>query len=184
MSDAASEVLGEGRHVRLRVEAGWEYAERLGIEGIVAIVAVTAEGKLLLVEQFRRPVGARVIELPAGLAGDSSEARGEPLEEAARRELLEETGYEAESFEPLAEGPPSPGMTTEQVTLFRARGLTRRGPGGGDAAEEIEVHEVELDRVESWLRERRREGRLVDVKVYAGLYFANAARASVAPSSR
>jgi len=184
VSDAAKGTLGEGRHIRLRVDGGWEYAERLGISGIVVIVAVTPEGRLLLVEQFRQPVGARVIELPAGLAGDTPEAVGEPLEEAARRELLEETGYRAERFERLADGPPSPGMTTEHLTLFRAHGLTRIGPGGGDAKEEIEVHEVELDRVESWLRERQRDGRLVDVKVYAGLYFANAARASVAPRNR
>jgi ADP-ribose pyrophosphatase len=184
VGDEESRTLGEGRHIRLRVDGGWEYAERLGITGIVVIVAVTPDGKLLLVEQFRQPVGARVIELPAGLAGDTPEARGEPLEEAARRELLEETGYRADRFEPLADGPPSPGMTTEQLTLFRAEGLTRVGPGGGDAHEEIQIHEVELSRVESWLRERQRDGRLVDVKVYAGLYFATTARASVAPSSR
>ena len=73
------------------------------------MVAVTAENELLLVEQYRPPPNARVIELPAGLAGDDDGA--ETLTDAARRELLEETGYHAGSLVKVAEGPASAGAT-------------------------------------------------------------------------
>jgi ADP-ribose pyrophosphatase len=165
-------VLAEGRYLRLVVEDGWEFVERKATTGIVVIVAVTAEGRLLLVEQHRPPVGGRVIELPAGLAGDVAGQEGEELAEAARRELLEETGYEAESMTSLGGGPPSPGTTSERVTFFRAERLRRAGPGGGDEGEQIVVHEVPLAGAPAWLREREREGTLVDPKVHAGLALA------------
>jgi ADP-ribose pyrophosphatase len=181
-------VLAEGRHLRLVDEGGWEYTQRLNICGIVVIVAVTPEGRILLVEQYRQPMHSRVVELPAGLAGDTPEAANEPLTAAARRELFEETGYEAGSFDLLAEGPPSPGMTSERISFFRANDLSKTGPGGGDEAEDIEVHEVSLEAAPEWLWERERAGRLVDPKVYAGLYFASCpsspARASTRSSSR
>jgi ADP-ribose pyrophosphatase len=165
------EVVAQGRFVRLARRGTWEYAERFGIGGIVAIVALTPERRVVLVEQYRIPVGARVVELPAGLAGDTPEHAGEPLEAAARRELLEETGWAAGSLERLGEGPPSAGLTTERIAFFRARELRREGEGGGDSSEDIEVHEVDLDQIDAWLAERERAGRLVDPKVYAGLYF-------------
>jgi ADP-ribose diphosphatase len=165
------QVLAEGRFLRLVRTGGWEYVERTRLSGIVVVVALTPAGRLVLVEQFRPPVGANVIELPAGLAGDEDAHRDEDLAGAARRELLEETGYEAEAFRVLAEGPPSAGLTSEVVTFVRATGLRRIGPGGGDANEDIRVHEVQLPAVESWLAERTRAGLLVDPKVYAGLYF-------------
>src|SRR5580704_13589060 len=87
--------LFEGKHIRMVARGDWEYAERKNVTGIVAIIAVTAEGKLLLVEQYRPPLGKTVIELPAGLAGDIAGQEGEAMVTAARRELLEETGYEA-----------------------------------------------------------------------------------------
>jgi ADP-ribose pyrophosphatase len=165
-------VLHSGRHLRLVERAGWEFVERPGIHGIVLVVAVTPEGRLLLVEQPREAVGAAVLELPAGLAGDAESPAGEPLEEAARRELVEETGWDATGMERLTAGPPSAGVTSEIVTLFRARGLRKVGPGGGVAGERITVHEVPLDGVESFAREREAEGVLVDPKVWAGLWFA------------
>jgi ADP-ribose pyrophosphatase len=133
---------------------------------------VTDDGKLVLVEQERPPVGARVIELPAGLAGDARGHEGEELEVAARRELLEETGYSAQVMRRAAAGAASAGMTDEVITLFVATGLEKSGTGEGDGEEDITVHEVALDQVESWLAAREREGRLIDLKVYAGLYFA------------
>ncbi|MBI3932626.1 MAG: NUDIX hydrolase [Acidobacteria bacterium] len=168
---ADREVLGEGRHLRLVREDGWEHVERPGITGIAVLVAVTAEGRLLLVEQHRPPVRARVLELPAGLAGDTPAHAGEDPAIAARRELLEETGYEADEITTLAAGPPSAGLTSEVVTFFRARGLRRVAAGGGDAVEQIVVHEVPLDGIDAWLRSKRAGGLLVDPKVYAGLYF-------------
>jgi ADP-ribose pyrophosphatase len=165
-------VLAEGRYLRLVVEDGWEFAERKATTGIVVIVAVTGAGRILLVDQFRPPVRCRVIELPAGLAGDVAGHEGEDLADAARRELLEETGYEAETMTLLGGGPPSSGTTSEVVTFFRADGLRRTGRGGGDSTEDIVAHEVPLADVEAWLREAERDGRLIDPKVHAGLALA------------
>jgi len=165
-------VLGEGRFVRLVAEGHWEWAERVNISGAVMIVALTESRELVLVEQYRIPLHARVIELPAGLAGDSAAPAGETLVTAARRELTEETGYQADDWEHLVEGPTSAGMTSETYSVFLARNARRVGPGGGDANENIQVHVVPIDRVEAWLAKRRREGVLVDPRVYLGLYFA------------
>ena len=169
------EIVAEGKHVALVRKGGWEFARRRGISGIVGIVAVTDDGRLLLVEQDRPPVNARVIELPAGLAGDGSEHAGEDLEVAARRELLEETGYKASRMERLAAGAASAGMTDEVITIFRATGLKKTGAGEGDGSEDITLHEVPLDGILDWLAAREREGKLVDLKVYAALHFARSA---------
>lgn len=166
------QTVADGKFIRLVRRGKWEYASRKGICGIVAIVAVTDDRKLLVVEQDRAPVGSRVIELPAGLAGDDKEHRGEDLAAAARRELLEETGYESARFEQVAEGPPSAGMTDEIITFFVARGLRKTGEAKGDGSEDITVHEVPLGKIDGWLADRQQEGRRVDLKVYAGLYFA------------
>ena len=174
MTAASRRVLAQGRHLRFVEEDGWEFVERNAINGVVVIVAVTAEGRLVLVEQYRRPVGTTVLELPAGLSGDVVGQEDEDLASAARRELLEETGYDAGSLERIGPtGPPSAGVTSEVVTFFRAQALRRVGPGGGDAHEQITVHEIPLAEVEAWLEERARAGALVDPKVYAGLYFAS-----------
>jgi ADP-ribose pyrophosphatase len=170
--DDGTEVIADGKHIALVRRGGWEFARRKGVSGIVGIVAVTDDGKLVLVEQQRPPVAARVVELPAGLAGDAEGYEGEDLEAAARRELLEETGYSARQMRRVAAGAASAGMTDEVITLFVATGLEKAGPGGGDGAEQITVHEISLARVEAWLKERERDGLLIDLKVYAGLYFA------------
>lgn len=162
-------VLGEGRYARFVRREGWDFLERKGIDGIVAIVAVTDDRKLVLVEQYRPPVRARVIELPAGLAGDDPEVRGELLEQAAHRELLEETGYRAAKMVFLMDGTPSAGIVNESISFFRAEGLQKVAEGGGDDLEDIAVHEIPVDRIREWLRERRQTGALVDLKVLAGL---------------
>jgi ADP-ribose pyrophosphatase len=169
------EVLGAGRHLRLVRRRGWEFAQRLGVREIVVLVAVTPSGELLLVEQHREPVAAPVIELPAGLTGDEPGAAGETLDEAATRELLEETGWEAAGWERLSTGPPTAGLSSEVVTFLRARRLVRRGEGGGAGDERITVHAIALPRAAAWLREREAAGRLVDPKVWAGLWFAQMA---------
>jgi ADP-ribose pyrophosphatase len=173
MDDSADKVvLAQGRHLRLVNRRGWEFAERPHRRGVVAILAVTDESRLLLTEQYREPVRTSVIELPAGLVGDVPGEEGEALAAAARRELLEETGYAAEDLLYLTEGPPSAGMSNEIITFFRATGLRRVDAGGGVSGEKIQVHEVPLAEAASWLERATAQGRLIDPKVYTGLYFA------------
>lgn len=165
--------LYDGKYVRLVKQGKWEFVKRKNVTGIVVIAAVTDDRKVILVEQYRAPVGGRVIELPAGLAGDIAGQETEELAAAAKRELLEETGFEAERMEQVAVGPVSAGIVDEVMTLFSATGLRKVGPGEGDGSEDITTHEVPLADVEAWLAERQRRDRcLVDIKLYAGLYFA------------
>lgn len=163
------EEIGRGRFLRLVQRDGWEYAERLGAAGVVVIVAVTEDDRLVLTEQHRPAVDGRVIDLPAGLAGDASDTEGESLESAARRELLEETGWSCERMEWIFEGPPSPGSTSEVLTFFRARDLARAGSGGGVGDERIAVHEIAVDEIRTWLAAAAAGGRMVDPKVHAAL---------------
>lgn len=169
--EAAAEVLFRGQHLQLLSRNGWEMCERVNATGVVTIIAVTADRRLLLTEQFRPPLRRRVIEMPAGLAGDIAGQQNEDLAVAARRELLEETGYECERMDFLAEGPSSSGLTSEIITFYRATGLRWVGPGGGDGTEDIQLHSIPLSWIRGWLRERETAGILVDPKVYAGLYF-------------
>jgi ADP-ribose pyrophosphatase len=167
-------ILGAGRFLRLVRADGWEFVERVRATGVVAIVAVTTDGELILTEQFRASVKGPVIDLPAGLAGDGPGT--EELVTAARRELIEETGYDARRFALLAHAPTSPGLTTEVVSFFRATGLKKVGAGGGVESEQIQIHAVKLERADGWLRRRIRNGVQIDCKVYAGLHFAIAHR--------
>lgn len=162
-------VLAEGRWVRLVAQDHWEWAERTNVPGAVVIAAVTEDQELVLVEQYRIPLAARVIEMPAGLVGDT--AHDEAWIEAARRELLEETGYQAKRLKCLAGGPASAGMTNETYSLYLATGMRRVADGGGEEGEDIVVHVVPLAKIERWLASRRKQGVLVDPRVYAGLYF-------------
>jgi len=179
MASDETKLLCDGKHIRLVARGKWEFVERKKVSGIVGIVAVTDENKLILVEQFRAPVNKRVIELPAGLAGDISGSEDEALEIAANRELSEETGYEAKQMTRLIDGAVSAGITSEIVTLFRATGLRRTGEGGGDGSEDITVHEIPVDQVHAWVLAREKEGAIVDFKVYAGLYFVKCAEPKV-----
>ncbi|HEV2971861.1 MAG TPA: NUDIX hydrolase [Pirellulales bacterium] len=167
-------VLAEGKYLRLVARGHWEYAERTTATGAVAIVAITAQRRLVLVEQFRIPLGAPVIELPAGLAGDVIAETEESLAETARRELLEETGYEAAEMRLMLAGPTSAGLSNEVVTFFAATGLKKIHEGGGDPHEKIIVHEPPLDGLDQWLRERAAAGALIDPKIFAGLYLIEA----------
>jgi ADP-ribose pyrophosphatase len=161
--------LFKSKYLALVKEGHWEYADRVGATGAAIIVAVTPDERILLVEQYRIPVHARTIELPAGITGDSG--GNESDAEAAKRELLEETGWSAGKIEALMTGPASSGLTSETVTLFLATNLTRVHAGGGVENEKIVVHEIALRDLDQWLATKQTEGCLIDPKLYAGLYF-------------
>ncbi len=128
-------LIAEGRFLRFVERDGWEFVERSSSWAVVLIIPITDAGEIVFVEQYRPPVGRRVIELPAGLVGDLADSPDETLETAARRELEEETGYVAGSLELLFTGVPSGGLTSEAITFFLARDLHQVGPGGGDATD-------------------------------------------------
>jgi len=160
--DAAEETVWEGRFIAAKRRGKWEYVARTrGVSA--AVVLAIDDGHVILVEQYRVPVGAPCLELPAGLVGD--EAEGEAVEVAAIRELEEETGYRAGRMVELGRFHASPGMSSEGFTLLRAEGLTRTGAGGGVAGEDITVHRVRLEEVPAFVAARRAAGAAVDVKM-------------------
>lgn len=156
------ETVWEGRFLSVKRDGTWEYVSRArGIQA--AVIVAIDDGHVILVEQYRVPLGKRCLELPAGLVGD--ETSGEPVEIAAARELEEETGYRADRIEPIGFFHSSPGMVSEGFTLVRAHGLTKVGPGGGDAGEDITVHRVALSALRDFVATKRAEGVAMDVKL-------------------
>ncbi len=111
--------------VRLRADMvrmpGGEVVGRDVLEhpGAVAIVALDPEERVLLIRQYRHPVGRLLWEIPAGLR----DVAGEPLRVTAERELLEEAGYRAATWQVLADSFSSPGISSERLRIFLARGL-------------------------------------------------------------
>lgn len=170
MSQQDHKIVWEGKYLRVRVCGTWEYAERPNAPAGVVIVALTPDGDLLLTEQFRVPMGKNTIELPAGLSGDDVYA-GETFLETAKRELLEETGYEAADWEELTKGPPSAGLSNEVAVFYLAKELRKVSAGGGEGFEKIHVHQVPLKDARTWLKAREQEGTAIDPKVYVGLFF-------------
>lgn len=161
-ADKPEEVMWLGRFIAAKRRGKWEYVSRTrGIHA--AVILAVDEGHVLLVEQYRVPLGANCLELPAGLVGD--EVEGEAAESAAIRELEEETGYRARHMTALGRFHSSPGMVSEAFTLLRAEGLERVGEGGGTEHEEIEVHRVPLAEVPAFVAAKRAEGCAVDVKL-------------------
>ena len=165
MSDTVSdpvEIKWHGRFLIAKQEGKWEYVSRARNINAAVIVAVD-DGHVLLVEQYRFPLKALCLELPAGLVGDDEE--GEAVEIAAARELEEETGYRAEKLEVIGQFASSPGMVSETFTLLRATGLTRVGEGGGVEDEHIAVHRVPLAEVAQFVAAKRNQGVVIDVKL-------------------
>ncbi len=160
--------LCRGKFLELLKAGRWEYVRRVNANGAVMIVAVTEDGELLLVEEYRVPLHALTIGLPAGISGDEGE---ESTLQSARRELEEETGYRADAWTYLFTGPSSPGLTTEMVSFYLAEGLHQISEGGGVAHENITVHRIPLPLVHGWLMDQTGQGKVVDPKIFMGLYF-------------
>lgn len=166
--DAPLEVKWEGKFVRTLKRGRWEFVSRTGSVNAVVIVAET-EGKVVLIDQYRVPVGKRCLELPAGLVGD--EDPDATVEGTAVKELEEETGYTAERIDVLGEFQSSPGLLRESFTLVRASGLTRIGEGGGTEHEDINVHLVAREDIPEFVAARRAEGMAIDVKLLIFMKF-------------
>lgn len=164
------ETLYDGKWLRMKRRGTWEYCERShGAGGMaVIIVAVTPQDEVLFVEQYRVPLGARTIEMPAGLVGDDH--AHDTLEDAARRELIEETGWHPHRVEVLLIGPTSSGMSNERIAFVRARDLEKVGDGGGVDNEDIIVHTVPRAQAPAWLMQKQREGYELDLKLWGGLW--------------
>ena len=167
-------VVTEGRFLRFVRIGTWEAVERTSPRPAVGVAALTVDGEMVLVEQWRPPMGSAVMEIPAGLVGDLPGKSRESSASAARRELLEETGFRAARMRRVCAGPVSPGITDECVELFVATGCRRVASGGGDGDEAITVHVVPLRGVEAWLARRERRGIPVDVKVRLAIAFLEA----------
>jgi ADP-ribose pyrophosphatase len=168
-SDTSAETLvWSGRFLEMHVapfgqHGHWEYVRRRGDIEAAVILARTDDGEIVLVEQFRPPIGCSCIELPAGLVGD--DVAGEQALQSARRELAEETGFAAEQWHYVGPFASSPGMVGEIFHFYRATGLTRVGPGGGVDGENIIVHVVPLDEIGLFLDGARARGAMLDTRL-------------------
>lgn len=156
------EIMWQGEFITVRKWGTWEYVGRArGIHA--AVILALIEGDVLLVEQYRVPLGGPCLELPAGLVGDETD--GEAVESAAARELEEETGYRADRIEIIGRFASSPGMVSETFSLVRAHGLTKVGEGGGAPGENITVHRVPFAQVGAFIAAKRAQGMFMDVKL-------------------
>ncbi len=169
MTKSSVQALYHGRYLILEERDGWEYVARH--HPVAAIIAWTPDDQMVLVEQYRKPIERHTIEIPAGLIGDQADSADESMLEAAGRELEEETGWRANALQPGMAVPTSAGMSSEWVQFFWASGLTKVGPGGGDASEDITVHEVPRSEINAWLLEKYAQGYAIDPKIYAALYW-------------
>ena len=154
----------EGRFVTAKRDGKWEYVSRSrGIKA--AVILAIDDGHVLLVEQYRVPLGKNCIELPAGLVGDHDHNTDEEMSVAAVRELEEETGYRAQTMEDCGEFYSSPGMVSESFSLFKAYGLTKVSDGGGVDGENITVHRVALAELDEFVAQKRKEDAGIDVRL-------------------
>lgn len=153
-----------GRYIETVVDGSWEYVRRTHDRGAAVVIAVTDAGELVLVEQYRVPLGRHCLELPAGLID-----AGEDAATAGARELYEETGYRAARIEVVGEFASSPGLSSERFTLLRASGLARGDDGGGLDGEAIVVHAVPLASIAEFIEEKRCSDVMMDVRLIAAL---------------
>lgn len=161
-----SNLVWRGKYLEVRRDGTWEFVARVGAMGAAVILATTDAHEIVLVEQLRRAFGRTTIELPAGLIGDDGDF--DPAA-AAARELAEETGFVARDWTCVGDFATSAGMSSEMFTLFRARRLTRTGPGGGVDGEDITVHVVPLPGIAAWLDAARVRGCVIDCRLIVAL---------------
>ena len=163
-------IIHDGKFLRLVKELHWEYVERTSGNEVVYIVPVLVSDKkyAILIKEYRIPMKAYVIGFPAGLVGDIG---NESVETAAQRELLEETGFKANRMRYLTQGPPSSGLSPENIHFYLADKLEKMDDGGGDDTESIEVHQIPLEDIDSWIDNEVKCGSVLDAKLYVGLYF-------------
>jgi ADP-ribose pyrophosphatase len=166
--DVPLQTMWEGKYIRAMKRGRWEYVSRTNSVG-AAVILAEHEGKVILVEQYRVPVGARCLELPAGLVGD--EEAHATVESTAIKELEEETGFTCQRVERLGDFHSSPGMVAESFSLVRAHGVRKVGEGGGTEHEEIEVHLVAREDIPAFVAERRAAGTVIDVKLLIFMNF-------------
>ena len=147
------------RRDRLRFGSKQTSREIVVHPGAAAAVPIADGGDILLIEQYRHSVGATLFEIPAGTLEE-----GETAEECIRRELVEEVGFRADSLEPLLTIAPSPGIMTERISIYLARG-TEVGGQSLDLGEELSVARISMDQA----LELVSAGPLVDAKSFIGL---------------
>jgi 8-oxo-dGDP phosphatase len=123
------------------------FAERTVVShpGAVAVLALDDAGRVLMIRQYRHPVGYLLWEIPAGLR----DAAGEPPLETARRELFEETGYRAREWHVLIDYFTSPGFSTERLRIYLARGVQLAVATDADAG--YVRHDEEKYLVQKWV---------------------------------
>ncbi len=167
-ADAPLETVWQGKYISALKRGRWEFVSRTGSTNAVVIIA-EHDGKVILIEQYRVPVGARCLELPAGLVGDEDEHA--TVEGTAVKELEEETGFTCDRVERLGEFHSSPGMVAESFTLVRAHGVRKVGDGGGNEHEDITVHLGAREEIPAFVQSRRDAGTAVDVKLLLFLGF-------------
>ncbi len=151
----SEEIIFKGRVVALSVAdvrlPNGQTAKRELIKhpGAVGIIPLTHDGKIVMVEQYRKPLEKTVVEIPAGKM-----ELNEPKEETARRELEEETGYKVSSMELLTSFYTAPGFADEIIHIYVARGLHKqKSPLTQDEDEFINVLEVTLDEAKQLIEE-------------------------------
>ncbi len=166
-SRLSAKTVWNGEYIEVVKDGTWEYVNRARGLGAAVIIAVTDDDELVLIEEYRVPLGRYCLGFPAGIVGD--DIAGEDPAESARRELEEETGYRAAHMDAIADFASSPGLTSESFTLFRARGLRKVGAGGGVEGEDIRVHLVPLADTEIFVSDASARGVALDVKLIACL---------------
>jgi len=158
-----SEIMWSGKYIETIKEGQWEYVRRPNNVNAAVIIAID-DGHILLVEQYRVPIGKNCLELPAGLIGDIN--ADEDILVAAARELEEETGYKAQHLENIGEFYPSPGMVSESFNLVKAHHLTKVSEGGGVDDENIIVHRIKLDNIQSFIAQKQSDNIALDGKLF------------------
>lgn len=153
----------------------WEFVERKQGREVVFVVGVTPKNEIVLGQQWRIPVQSQVLDLPGGLVADKNSK--ETVLQAAKRELMEETGYNVDikNMKLVNSSPSSAGLTNEVVHLVVAQvPVTKAGAPKYEKSEKYAKYTpvlVSLDKAEKTFAKKRKQGVLVDHKIYSALYY-------------